>query len=90
MTEPNWDNNSPDVLEAFRAVTGWSDEQVMHYLICDDCNPICGHEEYDCPESPNSKAIQAHMAARRAGEWLTVGEALKRLSRPGGSGVDHA
>jgi hypothetical protein len=39
-------------LEAFRVVTGWSDEQVLHYASCKDCTPICGYEEYDCDTFP--------------------------------------
>lgn len=42
------------VLEAFRQVTGWPDEVVIHYSgnrgVC-GCLPVCGHREYDCPEA---------------------------------------
>jgi hypothetical protein len=38
-------------LAAFREVTGWTDAQVEHYARCPLCTPICGHEEYDCPDS---------------------------------------
>jgi hypothetical protein len=45
------------VLAAFREVTGWSDEQVLHYAACKSyCTPICGAEEVDCPDSPGRAA----------------------------------
>lgn len=57
---------SPAILEAFRAVTGWSDEDVLHYATCDRCVPVCGAEEENCPQSPASIALAAHIAAKRA------------------------
>lgn len=47
-----------EVLAAFRAVTGWSDEQVLHYATCNACVAICGHEEEDCRDSPTSIALR--------------------------------
>jgi hypothetical protein len=58
---------SPDqaeVLAAFRAVTGWSDEDVLHYASCGKCTPICGSEEENCPESPAAIAMAAYVAQR--------------------------
>lgn len=40
------------VLAAFRAVTGWPDDLVLHYAQCPLCNPICGHEEENCQDAP--------------------------------------
>jgi hypothetical protein len=40
-----------DVLAAFRQVTGWTDAEVLHYVVCEStCTPICGAEESECPE----------------------------------------
>ena len=39
------------LLDAFRQVTGWSDELVMHFAECNGgCTPICGSEEDTCPD----------------------------------------
>jgi hypothetical protein len=40
-----------EVLAAFRKVTAWTDEEVLHYAVCESyCTPICGAEEMACPE----------------------------------------
>jgi hypothetical protein len=53
-----------EVLEAFREVTGWSDEQVAHYVSCGQCTAICGHEEEDCQGNPATIAWEAEQAER--------------------------
>lgn len=53
-----------EVLAAFRAVTGWTDEDVLHYASCGNCTPICGAEEENCPDSPAAKNLAAYVAQR--------------------------
>lgn len=46
------------VLAAFRKVTGWADEEVIHYAGCDrGCVPICGAEEDECRDSPARRRL---------------------------------
>lgn len=51
-----------EVLAAFRTVTGWLDELVLHYATCPDC--IVSDVAYDCPVSPPRIAIAAYHAER--------------------------
>lgn len=53
-----------EVLAAFRAVTGWTDEDVLHYASCGECTPICGSDEENCPKSPAAVALAAYVAER--------------------------
>jgi hypothetical protein len=54
---PASDDQAERVLRAFRDVTRWSDELVLHYARCESyCTPICGHEEMDCPEGHELRA----------------------------------
>ena len=47
----NTEAREREVLAAFREVTGWTDEEVLHYAVCQGyCTPICGVEEDACPE----------------------------------------
>lgn len=40
------------VLAAFRQLTGWSDELVLHYAACQEaCDPTSSYGEYYCPEA---------------------------------------
>lgn len=55
------------VLAAFRAATGWTDEQALHYGTCQWCTPICGYEEYDCKDSPSRRE---ETPRKPAGEFL--------------------
>lgn len=56
------------VLAAFREATGWSDEDALHYAQCDNCTPICGAEEEDCPDAPAAIRLRAHLAASARGK----------------------
>lgn len=47
------------VLAAFREVTDWSDEDVLHYAECSVCDPFGGDMEYYCRDSPHEKRRKA-------------------------------
>jgi hypothetical protein len=63
-----------EVLEAFRVVTDWSDEQVLHYASCKACTPICGDEEYDCGTSPRTTERAALEALARRTRPVYISE----------------
>ena len=50
-----------EALIAFRKVTGWTDEQVIHYASCDICTAMAYRTEWDCPESPAATALAAQI-----------------------------
>lgn len=54
-----------EILAAFREVTGWSDEEVLHLASCDLCVPICGHEESSCKNNPAMIALNEGLTRRR-------------------------
>lgn len=61
-----------EVLEAFRRVTGWPDELVLHYALdptC-ECIPICGYGEDDCPEAQEIWQTAGGKPVRSAPPWL--------------------
>lgn len=55
------------ILAAFREVTDWSDEDVLHYASCSHCDPI-GEMPYWCRDSPREKRRQEEHPARPYGE----------------------
>ena len=63
-----------EILEAFRKVTDWSDEQVLHYASCKRCMPICGYEEWDCDDNPAAIARRAREAEMRRARPVYVTE----------------
>lgn len=53
------------VLAAFREVTDWTDEDVLHYAACPDCNPGGGDYTWYCEASPVMKRQREQEATRR-------------------------
>lgn len=66
------------VLAAFREVTGWTDEEVLHYATCRECDPRDGDYTWYCENNPQR---------RREREEAERQEAARP---PGESPMDHA
>lgn len=60
------------VLAAFREVTDWTDEDVLHYAQCRECDPREGDCTWYCSDSPHEKRSREQEATRRPyGEPVT-------------------
>lgn len=55
------------ILAAFRGVTDWDDEDVLHYSSCSACDPI-GEMPFWCSDSPREKRWQEERPSRPYGE----------------------
>ncbi|MGI5223537.1 hypothetical protein [Actinoallomurus sp. CA-142502] len=69
------------VLAAYRKVTGWADEDVLHYASCGACDPDGGDGTYYCPDSPLMKRARTHARTVRLSpepEERTLPAALRR------------
>lgn len=67
------------VLAAFRKVTGWDDEDVLHWATCKECDPLGGDEyEYYCRDSRQRRREREEAERREAAR------------PPGESTMDHA
>lgn len=58
-------NHEAAVLAAYRDVTGWTDEEVLHYASCQECDPRDGDYTWYCENSPNGRREREEEAARR-------------------------
>lgn len=56
-----------ELLAAYRDVTGWTDEEVLHYASCDECDPRDGDYTWYCDNSPNRRGEQKR---KPVGEFL--------------------
>jgi hypothetical protein len=56
-----------DVLAAFRKVTGWTDEDVLHYASCGKCQPFCVTCVDFCRDAPASIAMDEHIRNEKRG-----------------------
>lgn len=52
------------VLAAYREVTGWDDEDVLHYATCNECDPRDGDYTWYCENSPNRRREREAEAGR--------------------------
>jgi hypothetical protein len=52
------------VLAAFRELTDWTDEDVLHYATCSECDPRDGDYTWYCDNSPLRKRQREQEAAR--------------------------
>lgn len=53
------------VLAAFRELTDWTDEDVLHYVTCRECDPRDGDYTWYCDNSPVGKRQREQEATRR-------------------------
>lgn len=53
------------VLAAYREVTGWTDEEILHLASCGECDPRDGDDEWYCKDSPQGRRERAEAATRR-------------------------
>jgi hypothetical protein len=53
------------VLAAFRELTDWTDEDVLHYAGCSECDPRDGDYTWYCDNSPIRRRQREEEATRR-------------------------
>jgi hypothetical protein len=82
--QPPQRTDAAALLSAFRRVTDWTDEDVLHYASCDLCDPLGGDEGYWCRDSPREQRWRAeHEATKPRGEPVRpqppLAAALRRM-----------